>query len=317
MSGSAEHIRTVVELFGSREPVPHAPEQPRIATRPLEPSDPADRYVDYVLAPYVPPTNAEGKLRAVNLLYESFAFMGVEAQGVALVDALRDGLGQGATVFGIKHVGGKLTWELYFYNPARDRPGVNPEGIAELLSSIFEIAPKWPRRFAWHMFSIDFDAQSLLRRKVEQVHVYVNGSEQPGASRSYCLSSGGLVLENLYTFHDPRLGIDDLLDRLRASVHIDTERGHLAHVLWPELFRCRRICVANKPRADGMYFSGLTVDQALFMLRVQTWPTPILELLTSRKDRLDHVLWDAGFDFQLEAGATSPTISKSALYANF
>lgn len=269
------------------------------------------------MASYEPPKEAMGKLRPVNLLYESFALMGVEAQGEALVDALRDGLGQGTSVFGIKHAKDKLSWELYFYNPGRDRPNIHPEKVAELVSPILDVSAKWPHRLPWNMFSIDLDVPSILQRKVEQLHVYVNGSERPGASRSYSLSCEGLTLENLYTFHDPRLEIYELLNRLRASVHLDRERGHLAHALWPELYRCRRICVANKPRADGIYFSGLTVDQAAFVLQSQAWPPPLLNFLSTRRHLFDHILWDVGFDFRLEADSAIPEIGKSAIYANF
>jgi len=60
----------------------------RLARAPLARCGPGDRFHDYVLGEYAPLVPHEGKLRSVNLLIESFALLGVEAQGTALIERL-------------------------------------------------------------------------------------------------------------------------------------------------------------------------------------------------------------------------------------
>jgi hypothetical protein len=311
-----DRIEVVGELLG-REARTDASELSRLASTPEEPAREGDVYTDYVRAPYDPPATAEGKLRSVNLLYETFALMGVEAPGAALVGALREGLGQGATVWGAKHVGGQITWELYFYDPDRRDPRLGVDAVRALLAPVIRVEPSVPRAIAWHMFSVELTREHLLGAPVDRLHVYVNGLDRAGASRSYEYRRDGARLENLYTFHDARTEMSEVVSRLRASTHLDLDRTTIAAALWPELFRCRRVCVANKPSSDGMYFSGVGADQAVYMMEALGWPRAIREYTSDRRDRFDQVRWDVGFDFSTNAGDASPRIAKSAIYATF
>ena len=56
-------------------------------------------------------------------------------------------------------------------------------------------------------------------------------------------------------------------------------------------------CVANKSRADGLYFSHLRLEQLTFFLATHRWPAEVQQWINRHADHLDHLLWDAGFDF--------------------
>src|SRR3954471_21829398 len=75
---------------------------PSLARSPLERCTRGDLFHDYVLTPYHPQGDAVGRLRSVNLLIESFALAGVEAEGLEVIRLLRERLGPFRTVWGIK-----------------------------------------------------------------------------------------------------------------------------------------------------------------------------------------------------------------------
>jgi hypothetical protein len=284
------------------------------STTPLELTEPGDIYSDYVRAPYQPLASTDGKLRAVNLLYRSFALAGEEARGARLVTALRDALGGGATVWSIKHQEGALGWELYFYNPGRVFPAIELRTVREALQGLIRIDVEIPSHVDWHMFSIELGPAELAGAPVDTVHLYVNGAQRKGSSRSYARRRDEVLLENLYTFHDPLVDADEIVGRLRSSVHLD--RDPISAALWPELFRCRRICVSNKPRSDGMYFAGVDVGQLSHLLRACGWPRALESFVNEESARLDHLMFDVGFDFSRGADGRT-VIRKSACYATF
>ncbi len=298
-----------------RVPAAPPPIAPPLATRPEEPAVADEVLRDYVLAPYPPRRDPRDGLRSINLLVESFAVAGVEARGVALIERVRAQLGVGRTVWGVKHVGGALAWELYVYDPGRERAEATIAAVVAAVDDLI-VPPAAPDRpIAHHMWSLELDAAAVATGRGARLTCYVNGATDPGASRSYTLGARGPELANLYTFHDPRREPRAILDRLRASVHLGTPPEGVAAVLWPGLHRCRRLCVANKRAADGLYFSGIDTDQLALFLARTGWPAALRANLDARRGRYAHLSWDVGFDFTIGDGAGAPPrIDKSAVY---
>ncbi len=73
-------------------------------------------------------------------------------------------------------------------------------------------------------------------------------------------------------------------------------------MLIPELFACKRICVAKKRTADGLYFSGIDVDQLLFALRRFAWPSVFTAFVQELAADLDHLYFDVGVDVAQDEG---------------
>lgn len=291
---------------------------PRVALTPYEIVQPGDIFCDYTLVPYDPVKPPAGKLRSVNLLVESFAIAGVEAEGQRVMKLLRAALGPGRTVFGVKfyapeHVAG---WELYFYDPLRERHDLSIENVTSILAPAFAIDARPPRPLPWHMFSVEFDARHLRQELAAAVDVYISTNPQnKGTDRSYKLRGSELVFENVYSFHRPLLEIDEILYRLRYGVFFSRVENPLSALIPPELFRCGHICVANKRTADALYFSRITTEQLLFAMNFLGWRGALPGFITAHAASFDHLLWDIGFDFVVENGRIR--FIKGGLYGSF
>lgn len=290
----------------------------RLARTPLERMDPGDVLGDYTLVPYDPVTSPEGKLRSVNALIESFAAAGVEDEGMRVVSLLREQLGPFRTVWGIKvRPPAEITgWELYFYDQAREHPDLGIDRVREILSPALAIDARPPHELPWHMFSVEFDANSLRTRAPVPIDVYIGTNPRyKGTDRSYKLRGEEMVFENVYTFHRPELEIDEILYRLKYSAYFTRQRHLLSALIPPELFRAGHICVANKRRADGLYFSRIRLDQARYALKWLGFPATITDFFSAHAADLDHLLWDIGFDFVDRDGAIRFT--KGSIYGSF
>ncbi len=285
----------------------------RLATSTLEVCAATDRFHDYVLGEYPPLAPAEGKLRSVNLLVESFALAGVEAEGLSLIRRLREGYGSFRTIFGIKWNArtGALGWELYFYDFNRAHADCSLPHLREILAPSVRVDAEEPWVLPWHMFSVELGSDHLTTGAPVPAHVYVD-------MRSYELRGRSLLFENVYTFHDPRTEIDDILHRLRSSLHFEPSRHNLAALMPPPLFRCGRICVANKRTSDALYFSRIPTGPLRWFMDRHAWPEPLRGLVSvaSAGSGFDHLLWDVGVDFRSTEGG-EPEVHKTGVYGSF
>ncbi len=289
---------------------PVAEPPPRLAKSELERCTAQDRFHDYILSEYEPIAPAVGKLRSLNLLVESFALMGVESQGRAVIDALRTGLGPFRTVWGIKRHRDReeLGWELYFYDFDRSHADLSIPHVTELLAPHVHVEGREPRSLPWHMFSVELGREQLLERAPAAVDIYFD-------MRSYKARGDQLVFENIYTFHDARAEIRDVLHRLRACVHFDARTDRVSRLMPPHLFDCWRICVANKRAADALYFSRIATPSLARFLGEQSWPAALTTWVRGREAELNHLQWCVGLDFRGVDGRA--TTVKSGVYGTF
>lgn len=277
----------------------------------LERCGATDLFHDYILSPYEPLVPPDGKLRSVNVLYESFACAGVEARGARLVERLRAEFGWFRTVWGVKQdaqTGAVRGWELYFYDFERANADLSLARIREILHPTvrLEAVDEW--EIPWHMFSVELSPEDLLHGGSVPAHVYVD-------MRSYELRGTELELENIYTFHEPRTEIRDVLRRMRSALHLPAEGPELGQLMPPWLFRCRRLCVAHKRHTDALYFSGIDTQAFLRFLESRHWPRTIQELVRSEEEGFAHLLWDVGVDFRREREGLR--VLKAGIYGTF
>lgn len=299
-------------LQGVRVPLIAAPTVRRSSTRPLETCGASDVLHDYILEPYEPRAPIQGKLRSVNALYETFALAGLDDRGHAMVEAVRGALGPFRTVWGAKwdeDRGSWRGWELYFYDWKRLHADLSIEALKRILAPFVGIDARPGRELPWHMLSVEVPPAVLGGDGTAvPIHVYVD-------MRSYELLGDRWTFENVYTFHDPRREIDDVMHRLRASVHVDLSRDALAELIPPALFRCHKLCVANKATGDALYFSRVDTRALLGFLRRGKYPSELIDWLESEKSRLAHLLWDVGVDFTARDGRAH--IRRSGFYGSF
>jgi hypothetical protein len=273
---------------------------------PLLESGPDDRYFNYCLEPYRPRRSWRGKLRSENLLWLSLDVGGALDALQPPLRALQDALGRDMTVWGVKWDGTTLFWEIYVYDPEREDPATRVGAIARVLQPWLQVVPTVADTVPHAMVSFDLDRETAARGTIPDVNVYMTG-EQGHAGRSYKVRAGSVELENTYRFMDPKREIRALLPLVKASVFIDySDPSRLSKVLFPELFACAKVCVAKKRSRDGVYFSGIAVEQLLFFLRRFAYPAALRDFVTSHQSRLDHLSFDVGIDYCTdEAGAVA------------
>jgi len=282
----------------------------------LETTTALDRHYDFCLWEYQPPTAPLGKLRSVNLLNLSFAAHPDQASFAALIAALRAGLGEMRTVWGIKQSAAGQAWEFYFYDYGRLQRERSMARVREIIApwAPSDIPPA--DHHPYFMFSIDFDPVALARAQpLRDIQMYVgNVGSTVSSGICYELTREAMLLKNFYFFFDARTQMQAVIDKVTSSAYLDPGL-HLDTLLWPELRRCQTIVVANKRTHDGLYFCRITVDQLLLFLRRMQYPQEQVAFVELHRDRLDHLLYDVGIDFRMEGGQLR--ILKSAYYGVF
>ena len=277
-------------------------------------SDPA---LNYCLWQYAPARAAQDKFRSINLLLQSFDYAGVDERAYDIVDAIRDGIGPFRTVFGIKLIGGRLAWEFYFYDYARRERQVSISRVLEAIRPLVRCDVQPTETLPYFMFSLDLDAELAAgRREMDVVHMYVgNPGSAVSSGIAYAVRPSGVTLENFYFFFDGERQLNEAAGKICSSAHFDDTRLSVDAVLVPQLRRCKTICVANKQTHDCVYFSGVDVSQLLHFLERLTYPPPLVSFVREHAGRLDHLLFDVGFDYRMEGGRLR--VLKSGYYGVF
>lgn len=276
-----------------------------------------DPALNYCLWSYAPVAPSEDKFRSINLLLQSFDCAGLDDGACAIIDAIRDGIGPFRTVFGVKLIDGRLAWELYFYDYARRERSVSMTRVLDAIRPLAACPVRPNENLPYFMFSLDLDdALARGRRDLDVIHMYIGN---PGSSVSsgiaYALTPAGPRLENFYFFFDADSQMREIARKVASSAWFDETALPLDAVLWPELRRCRTICVANKQTHDCIYFSGVDVGQLLWFLERLGYPAPIVDFVRENRCRLDHLLFDVGFDYRVEDGRLQ--VLKSGYYGVF
>ena len=272
---------------------------------------------NYCLWDYAPAAPTEDKFRSVNLLFQSFEYAGVDACAFDIVDALRGAIGSFRTVFGVKQLPGRLEWEYYFYDYARQAREVSIKKVLAALAPHLRCALRANENLPYFMFSLDFDvALARGERDIDVVHMYVgNPGSTVSSGIAYAVREDATVLENFYFFFDGETQQQEAADKIRSSVYFDEAQLSMDAVLDPELKRCQTICVANKQTHDCVYFSGIGVDQLLHFLQRLDYPQAIVSFVRENRNRLDHLLFDVGVDYRVENGRLA--VLKSGYFGVF
>jgi len=276
-----------------------------------------DRFFDYCLEPYRPRRPWRGKLRSESLLWRALELAGIAEPARPVIEALRASLGRDMVVFGVKHDGARFFFELYVYDPRKEEPAATVAGLAETLAPLLPIRVPVRASIPYMMVSFDLDAAVLEAGAIRELNLYLTGTKAH-AGRSYVVTEQGAELANTYRFLAPKPEIDTVLGLVESSFFVDfaSDPRLLSGVLVPELFACKKVCVAKKRLRDGIYFSGVDVDQLLAFLRRFGWPAPLVEEVSALHDRLDHLFFDVGVDYEPDP-AGGLRYPKTSFYGTF
>jgi hypothetical protein len=276
-----------------------------------------DPALNYCLWQYAPARPAEDNFRSINLLLQSFELARVDERAYQIVNAIRDAIGPFRTVFGIKLLAGRLAWEFYFYDYARRQREVSISRVLEAIRPLLRCAVRANESLPYFMFSLDLDAELAAgRRDLDVVHMYVgNPGSTVSSGIAYALRKDAITLENFYFFFDAARQLDEAAGKICSSAHFDDTRLPVDAILVPELRRCQTICVANKQTHDCVYFSGIDVRQLVHFLERLAYPEAVTAFVRQHASRLEHLLFDVGFDYRMENGRLN--ILKSGYYGVF
>ena len=276
-----------------------------------------DPALNYCLWQYAPARPAEDNFRSINLLLQSFEYARVDERAYDIINLIRDAIGPFRTVFGVKLLGDRLAWEFYFYDYARRQRQVSISRVLEAIRPLVRCDVRPIESLPYFMFSLDLDAEIAAgRRDLDVVHMYVgNPGSAVSSGIAYALLTGSVTLENFYFFFDAARQLDEAAGKICSSAHFDDTRLPVDEILVPELRRCKTLCVANKQTHDCVYFSGIDVHQLLYFLERLAYPEPVIAFVRQHASRLDHLLFDVGFDYRTEDGRLR--ILKSGYYGVF
>jgi hypothetical protein len=277
----------------------------------------ADPSLSYCLWDYPRRSDAADKFRSINLLFHSFALAGIDARVLEIVEALRDAIGPFRTVYGVKWASGKYGWELYFYDYKRRERNASAARVIDAIRPWVGCEAALAETLPYFMFSIDLDDDIVCgHRPLDVIHMYVgNPGSAVSSGIAYGVRAQTTTLENFYFFFDAQTELTQAARKIETSALIDVTRIDLDEILVPELKDCRTICVANKATHDCVYFSGVNVEQLVFFLERMRYPAPTIELVERNRARLDHLMFDVGFDYTMRDGKL--VALKSAYYGVF
>lgn len=276
-----------------------------------------DPFYDFCLWEYKPAVSPVNKMRSSNLLFNSFETASLSRRIWEIVRAIREGFGVHYTVWGIKKLEDEIRWEFYFYDYRRRERERSITRLLDLLRPLVRCGIEANEDLHYFMFSIDI-TQDLVSGELglEEVHLYIGN---PGSTVSsgicYSLTKTGTRLENFYFFFDAKRERAKILNKMICSAHVDFSVIDIQRVLWPEMSTCQVLVVANKQENDAVYFSRINVDQLIFFVRKMKYKRESITFIEENRSRLNHLLFDAGFDYRMEE--KDLVILKSGFYGVF
>jgi hypothetical protein len=258
----------------------------------------ADAFYDYTGIRYEPVRDPSGKWRSSFILEAALDAAGDSALK-EIVRAVGETVGAGATVWGAKRMGNRYSWELYFYDYTRENPRFRVSGVLEAIGRTAaqeSISPDESRPRRHFMFSVDLTtAPDDDAAAPSHYYYYDVGDRMTGLS--YRRDVSGWVLENHYAFYDPTAEAALLREKVLDSPRLGPDVP-VQQVLLADLLDCRRVCVANKPSCDGVYFSGVTVAQFIRFLETFDHDRRLSAAIRTNESALDHMLYDVALDYR-------------------
>ena len=274
--------------------------------------------------------------------------------------ALRRDIGEHATIWGIKKTlddRSSIVWELYWVTDGDLETPFTASDVARATSRWIdwktsgcdlEMLDELVARDIVTMFSIDIDAE-VIRTGIlrDGVNVYVEEADKSALSRfesrSYNCDARGCEIRNSYaSFELANMSLIE--ERIRRSKHYSPSfaesdfrcalmrpelvEGALVHMKSPSGVSRRSTNIyvdhASKPRCDGLYFSGIGIEELLSFFRVGPtglcevdlaaresctrsnpnsslwgWPERLLVALEKSAGQLASLRFDVGFDYRL------------------
>lgn len=276
-------------------------------------AQPGDRLADFCLWPYEPLAPTARGLRSEAVLWAAAQLDPAGGMLSAVIRALQDELGQGQMVWGIKAVGGRLSYELYFYDYARAERRMSLPRVLACLAPFAPSRLSIPDQRPYFMFSIDLEPDRLAaRRPIDEVNLYFgNPSSDLSSGLSYRLTEAGLEFANLYHFFHSRDDAVALRRKLVTSARLDDAEA-AADLLLDRPKLGVVTVIANKRQSDGIYYSRVRAAQMAAFIVEHHYPQPLVQFVQTHLNRFQHLYFDLGVDYAMVDKRLE--VKKTAIY---
>lgn len=275
--------------------------------------DPVVPLADFCLWPYDPLSAQPGRLKSEALLWAAARLDPLGDHLMAAIAALKAELGPGRTVWGIKRRDDALSFELYFYDYARQQRRVSPERVFRALTPFAVTTMFLPASRPYFMFSFDVTPRGLATRAaIDEISYYVgNPSGDVSSGLCYKRDASGVRFANLYHFFHTATHREAIAGKLSSSIHLDDASAQMQELLAPDRLGVVTV-VANKQFGDGLYYSRVRARQMVDFLERYNFPIPLCEFARACETQLAHLYFDLGIDYAIVDGR--PEVTKCAVY---
>jgi len=274
---------------------------------------------DYTHSAYAPLATNAGKFTNekffIRMLEHLETSQSKRKKIIKLKDKICKTLGINKTVWGVKKRDSRFSWEFYFYNYNKENPEISITNLKKCLSPEFSL-PVYPREeWDYFMFSFETDEVGFRRNKINGCDIYTTDKTRRMSGFSFHLYKDQVNFKNIYKFYS-----SDERGMLKNIMRKNFTAMQVSKILFP--FNIKgTICLAKKnvldktPRTYGIYFNRVDIDSFLYFLQQFQYPSKLIKFVKKNKYKLNHFLYDIGFDFKVKNDNIS--YIKSGFYGLF
>ena len=263
----------------------------------------------YILTPYQPIRDMKkDDLTSFDILIESTKKSYPDLDKIN--QKIFEKIGKNNTIYGIQKLidSDEISLEYYFYNHNELWKGndvLSWQHLRETLSNNLNehLKRDIPVDFNFGMLSLDIPKNDML---INDLDVYYMEPR-----KGFCLrwNNEGLFNKNKYSF----FGYPNEVENELINKNIPS--GALLfgnHNVWNE-----SICISlKKNKYWSIYYCQVNIDILIRFLHKLNYPSNIINYFTDNKSKLDHMLFDLGYDFNLYQGGFIQVI-KGGFYGYF
>jgi hypothetical protein len=225
------------------------------------------------------------------------------AKGRELIKTINSVLGSFKTVYGIKKSATGTSWEFYFYDYDRIGRAISANTVLRKIAAIMPCLINIDDNLPYFMYSIEITPEMLREgMPLQSISIYIGspGGAMFGGKSYTQRANGPLCLQNIYSFYDPKISLEDIRENIDNSAHLEGSSLISGQLTCNAYINCDTICVANKKLNDCIYYSGIDTRALIKFLAEFSFSSSLINLLETHDDSFLHLLYDIGIDYRID-----------------
>jgi hypothetical protein len=284
------------------------------------------------------PKNIHAHSRTASyLLAKAFEHLNLDKSYINRILEIQKIQGINTSLWGLRFEKNKFSLEFYFYFPKKFRQN-SFENLKKILNPYLKVPiTKEKIKKDYYLISYNLDSShidvlniyyTVLNPSkpvitIADTRFYFN-SEKP-VFHSYYFQPGRAGLKKVNTYygffgiHQQYAILEEIYACCRKLFPKEDPALSNKYLLFPYLYENGKLAhpfsVTLKPKAIGIYFAGLSVEQFIGFLRYHKYPDAYIRSVEKEKKNLDHIEYDIVVDFYLKNGKF--LIKKTAFFGSF